>query len=56
MCRRAGPESLRLIAYTRYGPMVGCLRCGVSTLIRDAPPHQRSGAQGTGPTVAPSSN
>ncbi len=25
---------LRLMAYTRYGPMVGCLACGTSRLVK----------------------
>ena len=25
---------LRLVAYTRYGPMVGCLACGTSRLVK----------------------
>jgi hypothetical protein len=27
--------SLRLMTYTRYGPMVGCLVCGKSWLVSD---------------------
>jgi hypothetical protein len=27
---------LRLITYTQYGPMVGCLACGTSWLVREA--------------------
>ncbi|HEY7121675.1 MAG TPA: hypothetical protein VH329_03860 [Solirubrobacterales bacterium] len=27
---------LRLMTYTPYGPMLGCLACGTSWLVRDA--------------------
>jgi hypothetical protein len=33
-CRHSDPRHLRLITYTSYGPMVGCLRCGSAKLIR----------------------
>ena len=38
MCRHDNPASLRLIAYTRYGPLIGCLECGTSMLARDFGP------------------
>lgn len=34
-CTHRKPRELRLITYTRYGAMVGCLQCGTSWLIRD---------------------
>jgi hypothetical protein len=27
--------NLRLLTYTPYGPMVGCLACGTSWLVKD---------------------
>ena len=35
-CGHTNPMQLRLISYTRYGPMIGCLECGASWLIRDS--------------------
>jgi hypothetical protein len=42
--------NLRLMTYTRYGPMVGCLACGTSWLVSvrqdtPAPPASRQAAQ-----------
>jgi hypothetical protein len=34
VCGHQNPWDLRLITYTRYGAMVGCLQCGTSWLIR----------------------
>jgi hypothetical protein len=33
-CTHRNPWEFRLITYTRYGAMVGCLQCGTSWLIR----------------------
>jgi len=33
MCTHTNPMTLRLMTYTRYGAMVGCLSCGTSWLI-----------------------
>jgi hypothetical protein len=36
MCAHSqNPMSLRLMTYTRYGAMVGCLVCGKSWLVTD---------------------
>jgi len=32
VCTHQNPWELRLITYTRYGAMVGCLQCGTSWL------------------------
>ena len=36
-CTHRNPWDLRLITYTRYGAMVGCLRCGTSWLMSSYP-------------------
>jgi hypothetical protein len=36
MCVHGNQMKLRLITYTQYGPMVGCLACGTSWLVREA--------------------
>ncbi len=48
MCTHTNPMNLRLMTYTRYGAMVGCLSCGTSWLItlgdetrRQPPPSTR---------------
>ena len=33
MCAHRNPMNVRLISYTRYGAMVGCLGCGTSWLV-----------------------
>jgi hypothetical protein len=33
MCGHGNPLNLRLMTYTRYGAMVGCLSCGTSWFI-----------------------
>jgi hypothetical protein len=47
MCAHGNQMNVRLITYTRYGPMVGCLACGTSWLVRDAdrPSRQSSAAR-----------
>jgi hypothetical protein len=35
MCRHSNPMNVRLMTYTRYGPMVGCLVCGKSWLVNE---------------------
>jgi hypothetical protein len=52
MCGHSNPLNLRLMTYTRYGAMVGCLSCGTSYFVdlrRDtntpAPPASRQSAQ-----------
>jgi hypothetical protein len=37
VCTHRNPWELRLITYTRYGAMVGCLRCGTSWLVSSYP-------------------
>jgi hypothetical protein len=36
MCAHENLMQLRLMTYTPYGPMLGCLACGTSWLVRDA--------------------
>jgi hypothetical protein len=36
MCTHGNQLKLRLITYTQYGPMCGCLACGTSWLVREA--------------------
>jgi hypothetical protein len=36
MCTHENLMQLRLMTYTPYGPMLGCLACGNSWLVRDA--------------------
>jgi hypothetical protein len=52
MCEHSNPLKLRLMTYTRYGAMVGCVSCGSSFFVdlrRDtntpAPPASRQSAQ-----------
>jgi hypothetical protein len=50
MCDHSNQMKLRLITYTRYGPMVGCLACGSSWLVKahqdiPVPVASRSAAQ-----------
>jgi hypothetical protein len=50
MCRHQNPMNVRLVTYTRYGPMVGCLVCGKSWLVNEpkgspAPLARRPGRQ-----------
>jgi hypothetical protein len=33
MCGHTNPMKLRLMTYTPYGAMVGCLSCGTSWLV-----------------------
>jgi hypothetical protein len=33
MCGHTNPMNLRLVTYTRYGALVGCLSCGTSWLV-----------------------
>jgi hypothetical protein len=33
MCGHGNPLNLRLMTYTRYGAMVGCLSCGTSYFV-----------------------
>ena len=35
MCTHKNQLDLRLITYTRYGPMCGCLACGTSWIVRE---------------------
>jgi hypothetical protein len=35
MCAHQNQLKLRLITYTRYGALCGCLTCGSSWLVRD---------------------
>jgi hypothetical protein len=46
---------LRLISYTSYGPMVGCLACGASWLVK-AEQTGASGAGAEGSVGSPSSS
>jgi hypothetical protein len=34
MCGHENLLKLRLMTYTRYGPLVGCLACGTSWLVK----------------------
>jgi hypothetical protein len=36
VCAHRDQTNLRLITHTRYGPMLGCLACGTSWLVREA--------------------
>jgi hypothetical protein len=52
MCGHVNPLNLRLMTYTRYGAMVGCLSCGNSFFVdlrkdanKPAPHASRQNAQ-----------
>jgi hypothetical protein len=52
MCGHVNPLNLRLMTYTRYGAMVGCLSCGNSFFVdlrkdanKPAPHTSRQNAQ-----------
>jgi hypothetical protein len=33
-CTHGNQLKVRLVTYTRYGPMVGCLTCGTSWIVK----------------------